>query len=524
MNGLPIRVLLIEDNPGDARLLDEMLKTPGSLKTELTHFGCMADALAHLGKSGANIILLDLGLPDAEGLDGVRKVHSAAPITPLVVLTGLDDESLATQALQEGAQDYLIKGQLETHALLRAVRYAIERQRMQVETDQVRKLQLQLKDEFLSHVSHELRSPLSAIYQFGTILADELAGGVTADQRECLQIILKNVVQLQSMIGDLLEVTRAQEGKLTIDPQCTSIADAIIYTVKSLQGPAREKGVALSFEAPPPVPLVYVDPIRIRQILIILLDNGVKFTGTGGAVTVRTRVWAQDPHLMLVEVADSGCGIGPDMTERIFERLYQACNSDRAGRTGLGLGLYICKELVTRQGGQIWVTSSPQGSIFSLTLPIFSLAHLLSPLLKNQEWPGESVALVTVEIHSPEGWLSKERREEWSRHTRTLLQSCILDDLDVLLPRMGTVGSEELFQVVAFADEQGVAVLTKRIHEQFQRMRHRKESGLIFSTSYRLAEPMPPSGHAPAEYLAAEMAARIEELIKSESMARAVHS
>ena len=91
----------------------------------------------------------------------MRQVHAAAPNIPLVVLTGLDDESLATQALQEGAQDYLIKGQIESHALLRAVRYAIERQRMQVETDQVRKLQLQLKDEFLSHVSHELRSPLT---------------------------------------------------------------------------------------------------------------------------------------------------------------------------------------------------------------------------------------------------------------------------------------------------------------------------------------------------------------------------
>jgi len=523
MSGLPIRVLLIEDNPGDARLLHEMLKAPGSLKTELTHFGCMSDALNHLGKSAANIILLDLGLPDAEGLDGVRKVHVAAPSTPLVVLTGLDDESLATQALQEGAQDYLIKGQLETHALLRAVRYAIERQRMQVETDQVRKLQLQLKDEFLSHVSHELRSPLSAIYQFGTILADELAGGVNTDQRECLQIILRNVAQLQSMIGDLLEVTRAQEGKLTIDPQSTSVADAITYTVKTLQAPARDKGVTLSFEASPKLPLVYADPTRIRQILIILLDNGVKFTGAGGSITVRTKVFPEDTHMLLVEVADSGCGISPDMTEQIFERLYQASDSGRVGRTGLGLGLYICKELVTRQGGEIWVTSSPQGSVFSLTLPIFSLAHLLSPLLKNEEWPSDSVALVTVEIRSPDGWLSKERREEWSRDTRNLLQRCILADLDVLLPKMGSSGPEELFQVVAFADEQGVAVLTKRIHEQFQRLRHRRESGLIFSTSYRLAEPTPQTVHAPTEYLAGEMATRIEDLIKSETLSRSVH-
>ena len=523
MSALPIRVLLIEDNPGDARLLQEMLQEPGSLKTELTHFGCINDALNHLATSASNIILLDLGLPDAEGLSAVRQMHAAAPNIPLVVLTSLDDESLATLALQEGAQDYLIKGQIETHALLRALRYAIERQRMQVETEQVRRLQLQLKDEFLSHVSHELRSPLTAIYQFGTILADELAGGVSRDQRECLEIILRNVGQLQSMIGDLLEVTRAQEGKLTIDPQCTSVADAIAYTVKTLQGTATSKGIILSLDLPPPLPMAYADPTRVRQILIILLDNAVKFTSLDGIVTVRAQLFVEDPYFLLLEVADTGCGISPDMTERIFERLCQVTEPGEAGRKGLGLGLYICKELVIRQGGHIWVTSSPQGSTFSFTLPIFSLARLLSPLIKNEEWPADSVALVTVEITSPEGWLSKETREEWSRDTRSLLQRCLLPDLDVLLPKMGSGGTEELFQVIAFADERGVAVLTKRIREQFQRLKHCKESGLTFSTTYRLLAPSPTSAPAPLEYLAGEMAARIEDLIKSENAARSLH-
>jgi len=525
MSSVPIRVLLIEDNPGDARLLFQMLNQPGSLKAELTHFGCMNDALTHLGTNAANVILLDLGLPDADGLGAVRKVHAAASSTPLVVLTGLDDESLATQALQEGAQDYLIKGQIETHALLRALRYAIERQRMQIETDQVRKLQLQLKDEFLSHVSHELRSPLTAIYQFGTILADELAGGVSPEQRECLDIILRNVAQLQSMIGDLLEVTRAQEGKLTIDLQCTSVSDAIVYTVKTLQGAAKAKGVLLSYELPPLLPLVYADPTRIRQILIVLLDNAVKHTGLEGVVTARAQLPLNDPGYLLLEVADSGCGIAADMTERIFERLCQATDQGQTGRKGLGLGLYICKELVTRQGGHIWVTSAPQqGSVFSFTLPVFSLPHLLSPLLKNEKWPSDSVALVTVEIRSPDGWLSKETREEWSRDTRGLLQRCLMPDLDILLPKMGSGGPGELFQVVVFANEKGVAVLTKRIREQFQRLKHCKESGLTFSTCYRMLEPPPASAKLPTEDRADEMAARIENLIKSESLARAVPS
>src|SRR6202041_389981 len=106
--------------------------------------------------------------------------------------------------------------------------------------------QIQFKDEFLSHVSHELRSPLTAIYQFVTILLDKLAGELNLEQHEYLQIVLRNVKQLQSMINDLLEVTRVQAGKLTIELQCTSVSEAIIYTVNTLQGAASAKGITLS--------------------------------------------------------------------------------------------------------------------------------------------------------------------------------------------------------------------------------------------------------------------------------------
>ncbi len=124
-------LLLVEDNPGDARLLREMLSEQGPHNTELTHVACMSEAERHLAERVFDIILLDLGLPDAQGLAAVRRAHAAAPHVPLVVLTGLDDDSLAAQALQEGAQDYLIKGQIETRGLLRALRYAIERKIME---------------------------------------------------------------------------------------------------------------------------------------------------------------------------------------------------------------------------------------------------------------------------------------------------------------------------------------------------------------------------------------------------------
>ena len=120
-------LLLVEDNPGDVRLLREMFSEQGLHNTELTHVERMSDAEHRLASGLFDIILLDLGLPDEQGLGAVRRAHVAAPRTPLVVLTGMDDESLATQALQEGAQDYLIKGKLDARGLLRALRYAVER-------------------------------------------------------------------------------------------------------------------------------------------------------------------------------------------------------------------------------------------------------------------------------------------------------------------------------------------------------------------------------------------------------------
>jgi diguanylate cyclase (GGDEF)-like protein/PAS domain S-box-containing protein len=134
MNKKSIKVLLlVEDNPADIRLLREMFHEQSSHHTELTQVETMGQAEKHLAGAAVDIILLDLGLPDAQGLAAVRRAHAIAPRIPLVVLTGLDDESLAAQALQQGAQDYLIKGQVDARALLRALRYAVERKRMQEE-------------------------------------------------------------------------------------------------------------------------------------------------------------------------------------------------------------------------------------------------------------------------------------------------------------------------------------------------------------------------------------------------------
>src|ERR1700689_5136880 len=130
-----LQVLLVEDNAGDARLLREMFSKERSDSFEFTHLLRMSEAVAHLAKGGVDIVLLDMGLPDGHGLETVRRAHAAAPNVPLIVLTGLDDEALASEAMKAGAQDYLIKGQVENRALPRALRHAIERHRIQIETE-----------------------------------------------------------------------------------------------------------------------------------------------------------------------------------------------------------------------------------------------------------------------------------------------------------------------------------------------------------------------------------------------------
>jgi PAS domain S-box-containing protein len=240
------------------------------------------------------------------------------------------------------------------------------------EREEIRKEQMRFKDEFLSHVSHELRTPLTAIKQFTTILLGGLAGELNKEQREYQQIVLKNTGQLQSMIDDLLEVTRLETGKLSVESERVSVSDAVTDTLNTLQVTAGVKGVTISCELLADLPSAYADRTRLRQILIILLDNAIKFSLEGGAARIAARVLPDDPRFLLLEVSDTGCGISPDVIERIFERLYQIPGATQTSREGLGLGLYICKELVTRQGGHIWVASQPhRGSTFSFTVPVF---------------------------------------------------------------------------------------------------------------------------------------------------------
>jgi signal transduction histidine kinase len=490
MNNGQAHVLLIEDNPGDADLVRLRLVESQS-DVQVNCVTRLSDALACLEVETPSLVLLDLDLPDSHGAESFRRIMRKAPNVPVVILSGQDDEALAIKAVHMGVQDYLIKGDITSKHLERALRYAVERQGLLRALELTGKQQIELKNQFLSHVSHELRTPLTCIHQYVTLLLDGLDGPMLPDQTDHLKTVLRSVNQLHAMIRDLLEASRADSGKLQIEPRCIDIGGLVRQAIAMMRPTAAEKQVGLEAVLDPAIPLVFADPDRALEVLINLLDNGIKFTPPDGSVVVRVSLVETDPVAVYLSVTDSGRGIPQESLPQVFERLYQDPNAVDGNRAGLGLGLYIAKEIVTLHGGRMWaVSEAGSGSTFSFTLPIYSLAKLLLPVITHKGRLREDIVLVRVEL-TP---LSKSLRGSWKETCEQcldLLRKCIYVDKDFVLPPLGTSGLVETFFIVASTDLQRVSIMLDRIRAQVGAVPRLKASGTLQVTAEII--PVPPA-------------------------------
>jgi PAS domain S-box-containing protein len=365
-----------------------------------------------------------------------------------------------------------------------------DRKRAEEESRARNDRQLSLKDQLLSHVSHELRSPLTCVHQFTTLLLDGLSGPLTSDQKTDLEIILKSTNQLRTMIDDLLETARIEAGKLKIECGCVVLADAVLEAMKMLQSSAAEKAIHIEYPTHREPLLVYADPHRVLQILLNLIGNALKFTAPGGRVEVRCGDAPDDPGYAIVTVNDNGCGISEPAQARVFERLYQEESSVDAGRQGLGLGLAICKELVSCHGGKIWVESElGRGSAFNFTLPLYSLGKILSPVLVENGTVRTVVSLITITVAPKPTTSAIEQWGTTRRKCLELLQRCTLPDKDVVLPPVGKLATGEMFAIVAGTDAPGAEVLVRRIQEQIKRCPELSEYGTA-SVSSEVLQPI----------------------------------
>jgi len=234
--------------------------------------------------------------------------------------------------------------------------------------DVTRERQLeQMKTQFISNVSHELRTPLFSLRGFIELLRD---GKVRDEEtkKEFLETMYRKTIQLTKLVDDLLDVSRLESGRFQIDRVLMSISPIIQQVLYEMRTLAREKGVRIQAEVPADLPPIMGDARRLEQVMTNLLDNAVKFTEAGGSVTVRASVTGDE---ILVEIQDTGIGIPPDALGKLFSRFYQVDASSARRTGGVGLGLYISREIVEAHDGRIWAESKPGvGSTFLFTLPV----------------------------------------------------------------------------------------------------------------------------------------------------------
>ena len=365
-----IKVLQVEDNAGDARLLRERLLSVPGARFQVQTLERLAEAVERLRHPGVDVVLLDLSLPDSQGMETIMRLHTHAPDIPIVALSGMDDQSIIEEAVKLGAEDYLVKGAFSTDILRRTIRYAIDRRRLREDLARARDVALEsarVRSEFLANMSHEIRTPLNGVVGMTRLLIDTL---VNADQREMLEIASMSAATLLKIVNDILDFSKISSGKVVLEEADFDLGGAVESVVRIFSEEARGKGVVLNSFIDRDVPeRVRGDAGRLHQVLTNLIGNAVKFTAVGEATVQVARVGGDADHSILrFQVRDTGIGIPIDGQRNLFQAFTQADSSTTRRFGGTGLGLAISAQLVELMGGSIGLESeSGRGSTFWFT-------------------------------------------------------------------------------------------------------------------------------------------------------------
>ena len=497
--GQRIRILLVEDSPGDAFLVKRSIAELPEPRPRVMHVESLGSALELLAKEPFDLVITDLNLPDSDGLETCRTLCEQAQTLPVVVLTSTLPD-LGTEAIAMGAQDYLIKDKITSQELIRVLHHARTRHELMRdiraternfrellaaapaviyrasstnheqmlfvsdtthailgyapenftlrqgfwrdclhEADRARVLtqvpqmtsgiatrdyrfrhgngswiwvrdqyrvltaeddqasdivgcmvdvteqksleqsvrmameaaqsSSQAKSAFLGQMSHELRTPLNAILGFGELLRDLKLGDLTEKQARFVNNILKSGQHLLGLITDVLDLTKIEAGKMTLNVTAFSVEGVIREVVDLLQAMALKKAIVISVDITGVLPAMSADELKFRQILYNALSNALKFTPDGGrvfitAATVRSKGPDTDPghdQLLALAIRDTGIGVEPEDLETIFGEFTQIYTQESGRQPGTGLGLTLTRRLVELHGGRIWAESEGAG-------------------------------------------------------------------------------------------------------------------------------------------------------------------
>jgi signal transduction histidine kinase len=365
MQNKTLKILLIEDSVPEALLLQERLSAENAASFAFTHVTTLAEALEALGSGDFDVVLLDLLLPDSWGLVTFQDVHERAPEdVPIIVLSGVEDEELAVEAVRDGAQDYLVKKRVDGYLLSRAIRYAIERKQIE---EALRRRTIELKsrneelDAFAHTVAHDLRSPLSLVVNFAELLLEEQEKIVDPELVRYIELIMQYGDKMSTIVRELLLLSSVRSSDVEQHPlEMAGIVQSVLVRLEHL---IQDKGAHITLPERWPTAMGYAP--WIEEVWFNYLNNALLYGGEPPEVTFGSSVLPTG-HVRFW-ITDQGPGIPQEKQVELFRPFTQLSQAKTGGH---GLGLSIVRRIIDKLGGEVGVESAVgQGSTFYFILP-----------------------------------------------------------------------------------------------------------------------------------------------------------
>ena len=379
------------------------------------------EALEMLRKGSFAILVTDIKMPEMDGFELMKSVRAEFPKIHIICMTAHGASYAYTDVVALGATDYITKpfsidemgAKLNRVFYERSVIRDLAGKSVELErTHEEMKRAEEMKSNFISGVSQELRSPLTVIKEVFSLVLEERIGTLTGDQKEYLGIANKNIIRVTSMIDALHDFSRIESGeelKLKYEP--VRLIPVIDEAWMTLSQQLEEKKITFENHLDPDTPLVFGDRNRIAEVFVNLINHGMKLTPPGGKISVDSKGLTEDRGYLKVIVTDTGRSIPPEDLPKVFDRFYQG-QKIQGGETGItGLGLAVTKEIIKGHQGVIQVESkSGNGTSFIFTLPLFGVntifTLLLNPMLTKSEEDKLPFSMIQVEF-----WDQRTKRE-----------------------------------------------------------------------------------------------------------------
>jgi signal transduction histidine kinase len=379
------------------------------------------EGLELLRKESYTLLLIDPQPSDPGGADFVKAVRSEFQGLWIILMTPPGGADLSSEWVTSGGADWIAKPWTNEELGARLNRAVRDKNRLEemiqksveleIANEELRRLD-QLKSNFVSSVSDELQTPVTVIKEFISLMLKGQVGALTEDQREYLGIANKNTLRLTNLIEKLLDFSRIEAGKgLRLRFKPIRLVEVVEDAMMALSQQSEEKRISVENRIDPETPPLLIDRTRIMEVLINLIGNGIKFTPSGGKVTIDSRGLSEERNYLKVVVTDTGVGIASEDLPKIFDRFYQGQRTQEGAVKGTGLGLAISKEIIDGHRGSLHAESRDGGGTSMLfTLPLFGVNAIfdlmIHPMLEEAERDAMPLSMIQVDF-----WNQQTKRE-----------------------------------------------------------------------------------------------------------------